>query len=209
MKIAALFLLILAPLLATSPAYACSTRGLGKQSCHGCRLDAIRKDQSWMNYYKAVVSNLGAGSILSCYRTRACQRELQRTCRRGQASMRVSNHETRIAMDINASHAGTATKLAKQHIRGRFALMTNQCKHRGFHITNGPERCGQQMQGSGRTSAAVESYKAEKKKEGTGKTQDGTYRYQGVPIQCRPGMKGGWYRRNNGDWVKMMWECPL
>ncbi len=208
MKIAFFLLVLFLQAFLAQEVFACTTAGAVGGDCMGCRMDKIKTDQSWMNYYRALVSTLGKDSIKSCYRTQACQRRLVETCARGQASRNISNHTSSIAMDISAAYAKQATQLARQHVKGHIAVMTNGCGHKGFHITKGNERCASaNYNGNGRTSAVVEQFKEENK--GSRKDSDGNYFYNGARIQCLDGQKGGWYQRNNGKWIKMMLECPL
>ena len=212
MKVLYLLFILAWPLFFAGDARACTTTGAVGGHCRGCRLDNIKKDQSWMNFYSALKDRIGDKNIYSCFRTRGCQLRLLATCRTGQAA-KYSNHEKGIAMDINSAYGKLAQDLARKHVKGHFKILENQCRHKGFHITNSYECGGANQQGRGEgyrgkgsMSPATQEYLAEKK--GVERDNSGNYYYNGVPISCLAGQKGGWYRRKNGEWVKMTWNCP-
>lgn len=171
---------------------ACSSGG-----CGGCRLDHIRKDASWMAFYRAVVAR-GAKPI-SCYRSYQCQKNLARTCGRGRAAAPGrSNHERGIAMDFRTSNGNhrIAKSLAPKIIKGSVRGLTHGGG--GFHMSN--SRGEGSLISYRATSGDVKAYR---ENHVASSAPSGSKCGTGSRLTYRKGFKGKWLQRRSCQWVRM------
>lgn len=189
---------ILLVIFDSSLSFACSSNG-----CAGCRLDHIRQNQSWMNFYNTLTAK-GVEPI-SCYRTYQCQVNLAKTCGGGRAAKPgTSNHEVGIAMDFstrNGNHR-VAKSLAPKIIKGPVRGLPHGGG--GYHMSNSTrEGSAISYTPSAESQRAINDYTANRSINSAPiSSKCGT----GSRLIYRNGFQGKWLQRRSCKWVRMTWN---